>query len=167
MAAANVNDNDIVDLTLDDDDNDEEVDDDDNEQEATSNSNNNENNKKRSIDSTSSHNHQVSKKMNRRPTLVYIVCTCNYPLQNDKWGENSGHDTEDTEILAVYASLKDANRRAKEEKNLDYDDDGDDDDKDSENEDDDDDDDLFYWQDDEPYDWTARRVWVEEKTIQY
>ena len=94
-------------------------------------------------------------------TSVYIAFSCNYPCQNDKWGEDSGHETEDTQVLGVYANLKDANRHAKSETYMDEKSDDDDDD------DDDDDGSLFYWQEEEPAEWTARRVWVEEKQIQY
>ena len=90
-------------------------------------------------------------------TSVYIAFSCGYPLQNDKWGEHSGHETEDTEVLGVYANLKDANKRARLEA-YDNDDDSDDDD-------DDDDDSLFHWQS-EPAEWIARRVWVEKRKIQ-
>lgn len=96
---------------------------------------------------------------------VYIVLTCNYPLQKDKRGESSGHETEDTEIIGVYAQLKDANRAAKDEA-YQY---GEEEEEDEEEEDEDDEDsgDLFDWQEDEPAEWTARRVWVEQKTIAY
>ena len=89
---------------------------------------------------------------------VYLVFKCDYPLQNDKWGEHSGHETQDTELMGVYANLKDANQQAKYEA-LDDDDDDSDDDESEET--------LFYWEEEEPCEWTARRVWVEVKQIQY
>jgi hypothetical protein len=60
-----------------------------------------------------------------RPNLehVYIVFSCNYPLQNDKWGESSARETEDTQCLGVYASLRDANAHAHAEAHDDYDED--------------------------------------------
>lgn len=96
---------------------------------------------------------------------VYVACSCNYPLQNDKWGESSGHETEDTQILGVYARSKDANAHARSETHLDQDEssDNDDDCSDAESKETE----LFYWQDDEPTEWTARRVWVEVQTVQY
>ena len=72
---------------------------------------------------------------------------CNYPLQND--GESSGHETEDTVIVAIFANLKDANKRAMQEKECDYD-------SEEDHNDDDDYSSLFYWQDDEPCEWTDR-----------
>lgn len=105
-----------------------------------------------------------SRKRKRPPSTttrlesVYIVLTCFYPLQNDKWGEHAGHETQDTEILAVYANLKDANKHAK----MEVDDDDDDDENES-----DDDDSLFYWQEEDTSEWTARRVWVEEQKLKY
>jgi hypothetical protein len=92
---------------------------------------------------------------------VYIVLSCNYPLENDKWGEHSGHETEDTKIIGVFAKLKDANQRAKEEVEDDDDEDDYSEDKPSNDKS------LFYWQEDDPCEWTARRVWVEKKTIEY
>lgn len=99
----------------------------------------------------------------KRLNQVYIVFKCQYPLHNDKWGEHSGHETEDTEVIGVFANLKEANIAARYE-TYEFDDDEDDDD---------DDDDVvssttpFYWQDDHPCEWHARRVWVEEQKIQY
>ena len=96
------------------------------------------------------------------PTSVFIVMTCDYPLQNEKCGEYSGHETQDTAILGVFAKRPDANRFAREEWNeyagLD--------DSDDEN-DDDEDDELFYRQEEEPSEWTAHRIWVEEKPLHY
>ena len=93
-----------------------------------------------------------------RLLFVHVVLTCNYPCQNDKWGESSGHETEDTEILGVFAKLNDANSLARAEaydgdpeKKGDVSDDGS----------------LFYWQDEEPMEWTARRDWVEKKQISH
>jgi hypothetical protein len=92
---------------------------------------------------------------------VFLVFTCKYPLQNDKWGEDSGHETEDTELQGVYANLKDANRAAKCEAFFDEDE------SDESDDDEDDNDALFYWQEEHPDEWTCRRVWVEEETIHY
>lgn len=85
---------------------------------------------------------------------VYLVLTCDYPLDNDKWGEHSGHETQDTKILGVFANLKDANREARLEAFFD------DETEDSDTE-------LFSWQEERPLEWTARRVWVEKKNVQY
>jgi hypothetical protein len=99
----------------------------------------------------------------RRLKSVYIAFACDYPVQNDKWGEHSGHETQDTEVLGVYATLQDANRAAKYEA-FEHDDDDDDEDEDEEEEEGES---LFYWQDEMPDGWKARRVWVEEQNIQY
>ena len=95
----------------------------------------------------------------RRPSCVYIVMSCDYPLQNDKWGEDSGHNTEDTEIHCVFANLRDANRYAREEWLREYDEDDDDSDDNG--------DELFYQQEECPDGWKARRVWAEKQTVQY
>lgn len=99
-----------------------------------------------------------------RPNLeqVYIAFSCNYPLQNDKWGESSGHETEDTQCLGVFASLKDANAHARAETYLDEDE-SDEDNDDDESEDTD----PFYWQEEELTEWTTRRVWVEVQEVNY
>jgi hypothetical protein len=92
---------------------------------------------------------------------VYIVFTCQYPLHNDKWGEHSGHETEDTSVVGVYANLADANRCGRDMSEQYTDDNDSDDDEDDEE----DEEELFYWQDEEHYEWTARRVWVEKQTV--
>lgn len=94
----------------------------------------------------------------RHPSCVYIVMSCDYPFHNDKWGENSGHDTQDTEIHGVFANLRDANRYAKEEW-LEYE--GEDADSDDNG------DELFYQQEESPEGWKAHHVWVEKQTVQY
>lgn len=117
----------------------------------------------------------------RRLNNVYLVLTCDYPLQNEKWGEDSGHETQDTKVLAVFAKLEHANDFAREEADQDdesddkSDDDGSDDESDDEVVDESDDNygvgandpSLFYWQEEDPDEGTARRVWVEKKTIYY
>jgi len=101
-------------------------------------------------------------KPTKQPLLkhVYIAFKCNYPLQNDKWGEDAGHETEDTNVIGVYANLREANQAAKYEA-------FDEEEEESDEEEDEDDEDLFYWQEEEPSEWTARRVWVERKAIKY
>ena len=85
---------------------------------------------------------------------VYIVFTCRIPLQNRKWEEHSGHERQDTNLVGVFADRKEANQAAMEEvwavdDEADFDEACDDGQE------------LFTWEDKEPYDWTALRVWVE------
>lgn len=101
-------------------------------------------------------------KSTKRLNDVYLVLACEKPVSSDKKG---GHETQDTEILGVFANLKDANREAKLEAFFDEDNVNDDDD-DEEEGDDSGDKELFDWQD-EPSEWTARRVWVEKRQVQY
>lgn len=100
----------------------------------------------------------------KRLDAVYLVLTCEKPVSKVKEGEQVGHETQDTEVLGVFSNLKDANREAKLEAFFDEENDGDNDDE--EEADDAGDKDLFDWQE-EPSEWTARRVWVEKKQVQY
>ena len=98
-----------------------------------------------------------------RLSSVHVVFACDCPLHiNDKWGERSGHETQDTQLIGVFAQLANANRCAKEEAGQCNDEDRD---QESEGDDDDDDGDLFCWQEDDPCEWTARRVWAEAQSI--
>jgi len=93
-----------------------------------------------------------------RPKYVYLVFACDCPQQDGKFRRYSEqHETQDTELIGVYALLKEANQAAKYEAEQ-----GEEEESDSE-----DDEELFYWQDDEPDDWKARRVWVEQQAIKY
>ncbi len=100
------------------------------------------------------------------PNYVFIVLTCDYPLQNDKRGEHSGHETQDTEILAVFANQKQANEYAKT-KWYEYCDPDDDEDYDDDDSEEDYVDGLFYKQEEEPDEWEAKRIWVEKKNLIY
>ena len=98
-------------------------------------------------------------KSEQKLTHVYITFECNYPCRNDKWGESSGHETEDTRVVRVFASKRAAIVAAKEESYFD-------------DEEEDFDEDAAYdtrfkavlfWQEEQPSEWTARRIWVEKQ----
>jgi hypothetical protein len=118
--------------------------------------------KKRKAESSSSSTSDKQKTEPERLSEVYVVLACDYPLENDKWGHDSGHETQDTEILAVFANVAAANKFAKDEVR-EIDDQFESDDEDGGN----DDASLFHWQEEECHEWTARRVWVEKKKFYY
>lgn len=103
-------------------------------------------------------------KSTKRLETVYLVLACEKPVSKDKQGEHTGHETQDTEILGVFANLKDANREAKLEAFFDEENAGDHDDEDEG--DDSGETELFDWQE-EPSELPARRVWVEKRQVQY
>jgi hypothetical protein len=65
-------------------------------------------------------------------------------------------------IIGVFANIKEANRAAKVEA---FDEESDEDDEDET--DVGDNASLFHWEKEAPAEWTARRVWVEKKHVQY
>ena len=118
---------------------------------------------KQSTTTTTSATKKPQQEVPPRMTHVYVVYRCQVPLQNRKWGEHSGHETEDAEVLGTFASLEDANQEAKcAQSEFECEDD-----EESEDDEDEGGDDLFYWEDEEPCEWTSSHIWVEKHSIQY
>ena len=112
-----------------------------------------------------------SKRTNSRPTSVFVVMTCRVRKNGSNEYEDDAaagarkRSTQNTEILGVYANKKDANLCAKDqvqlfqgENHVDEVIDGEDDGGPG----------LFHWQEDSSLtESAARKVWVEQQTIQY
>jgi mitochondrial fission protein ELM1 len=94
------------------------------------------------------------KAKSKRLNAVYLVLACGVPLHNYKWGEHAGYETQDTQIVGVFANIKEANRAARLEAFDEESDDADDEDEVDVGGDEA----LFHWEEEEPSEWTARRV---------
>jgi hypothetical protein len=62
---------------------------------------------KRGLHETSGSTQGRVKRVLVSPKSVFVVMRCNIPLQNQKWGEHAGHETEDSEILGIFTKSKD------------------------------------------------------------